>query len=505
MEHPWPSAASKKNFLTFGISFALYFLLILLPILLADRYCNDDLIRSLSGNYGWNNNGRHLANLLMRILQFGASRAIDISPFPQLLAIALLAVVSVLIRIRFSIQSPLLAALCAMPLGAQPFFLENLSYKFDAPLMAAAVLFSLVPFFIEKRGPAYAGLGALSLLAALNFYQPAINVFLVLVFFEVAIFLRSNVQSRPVLTLTGTRFAQALAALVVYKVVFEGTLKDWIREHGSIAPSSSILGSIVKNASDFWTFLTAGFSPRTQLLFCIISAMTLGPVILSALFTRTKTSEKSERWIAYACLLVALLASAIGFIGGPMLLLEHPIFMPRVMIGVGAAIAGGLIAAHSLWLDRWPTRKWVGVVLPCIWAVCFSLLACAYGRASVAQKNFEERVAAQISEDLHATQLSSGAQTFYVSGSAGYSPLTRRAIEQFPLLSTLILPYLRQGDFNSRNFLAHYVEGIKQIEPSEQSEPSTPDPSVRRSIYELTVHGPAIEVKLKCRGSGEAC
>ena len=92
----------------------------------------------------------------------------------------------VLLVRRFEIESLPLGILVTLPLGAQPFFLENLSYRFDAVTMAAAVLCSVCAIAMSRPQRAELDLGIVALLASLNFYQPAFNVFLVLAIFELA-------------------------------------------------------------------------------------------------------------------------------------------------------------------------------------------------------------------------------------------------------------------------------------------------------------------------------
>jgi hypothetical protein len=133
----------------FAILLALYFL-ILYPILRANRYYDDDLKRALIGRTGWDSNGRPLTTLLMKLLQCYDSALVDISPLTQIGAVAILAWVGVLIARRYAMRSPWMAALVAFPLGAQPFYLENLSYKFDALSMSLAMLLALLPVLAIK-------------------------------------------------------------------------------------------------------------------------------------------------------------------------------------------------------------------------------------------------------------------------------------------------------------------------------------------------------------------
>ena len=71
--------------------------LVLVPILRANRYYNDDLKRALIGRTGWDSNGRPLTTLLMKLLQFYDHALIDISPLTQIGAVAILAWAGVLL------------------------------------------------------------------------------------------------------------------------------------------------------------------------------------------------------------------------------------------------------------------------------------------------------------------------------------------------------------------------------------------------------------------------
>ncbi len=206
IDAPRTAATPARDGIVFGGIATLLFIAILLPILLADRHTNDDLLRALSGNYGWTENGRHLTNALMRVLQFGASRVIDLAPLPQLLAVLALAWAGTLVARRFAVTPAWLGVLVALPLGAQPFFLENLAFRFDAPFMALAVALALLPVVSPERLRSWRG--ALVLLASLALYQPAITVFVIFALLEAAVAPMSTSGLGTRLRLLATRALQ---------------------------------------------------------------------------------------------------------------------------------------------------------------------------------------------------------------------------------------------------------------------------------------------------------
>jgi Glucosyl transferase GtrII len=482
-----------------------YLLAILGPILLADRYCNDDLVRSLLGNYGWNNAGRQLANYLMRALQFGASRAIDISPLPQLIAIAILSWIALLLSNRFAIASIALAVLVAIPIGAQPFFLENLAYKFDAAAMAAAVLFALLPITstrIDARGWL---LGCLSLIASLNFYQPAFNIFLVFAVFEV---MQSHVVDQDVgrsVRLLAFRGLQALIVAILYKFLFATTLKGWMGTHGTIIHSLGEMPKIPANVNDFFTYFVGSLGTTHAAFFGVLVAVQIG-FLVSMCVTRAIQGRNARSFLETSYLLlfsVLLPFMAFMFVVGPMLFLEQPVFMPRVMVAVGALVSASLVSVHVVARDFVRIRR-LATLFGAIWALWFAFIAAAFGNASADQRRYEDAIATQLANDLAELHANHGASSFTLRGTAGYSPMVERVSKQLPILQKLVSPYLLENDYNTRYFLMHYVTAIPQQSESEgaQQEDGTPrmngcgkDALYVRDAYAIKMVGTAAVVQ----------
>ncbi len=112
-------------------------------ILRADRYYVDDLGRVRSGYTGWTGDGRPLTSFIMQSLNMGTPLT-DLTPLPQMLAALLLGGCALLVARKFGIRDAATAAMAALPLGASPFFLENLSYRFDVLTMVLAVTLALL-------------------------------------------------------------------------------------------------------------------------------------------------------------------------------------------------------------------------------------------------------------------------------------------------------------------------------------------------------------------------
>ena len=159
-------------------------LVYVLPVLLADRYYQDDLARSLYGATGWAGDGRPLTEWLMELLAGGGDTVADLAPLPMLLGVAALAyALTLYARQAFpALRGSLLATVALGFVAAHPFAMANLSYQFDCLTMLLALSLCFVLYALPARlgGPRLALAGGGLALLVMGLYQPASGMFLVL-------------------------------------------------------------------------------------------------------------------------------------------------------------------------------------------------------------------------------------------------------------------------------------------------------------------------------------
>jgi hypothetical protein len=443
---------------------------VLVPILLAGRLCNDDLARSVVGSYGWVDNGRYLSNVLMRALELGASREVDIAPIPQLLAVLALAYAGVLLVRRFAITSLPLGILVALPLGTQPFFLQNLSYRFDSVTMATALLCCVGAVAMRNRRWNGWLWGSVALLASFNLYQPAFNVFLVLVVFELAFEITQECPTRALVRLAGFRFLQAAVACIAYKLFFTTGIKDWVAGHGEMIHSVDALPVVGTNALKFLGYMRDALGARIASILLIATILAALPMIALALrrLWRDQKLSMLDRWLRS---IILMFWPALGLLAaiGPMLLLVDPVFAPRVFPAIGALIAAALIsAAHAA--QRVERLRPIPYVTGGACLIVSSITAGVYSSASSEQTAFEDRIASTMQDDLAQLKTSTHLSNYVLVGSAGYAPATQHAISQFPLAGQLIGAYLTQDSFFTKSYLLHFRQPLTLLESNRLSE-----------------------------------
>lgn len=443
------------------------------PILHADRFYIDDLGRARTGYLGWTTDGRPLANVLVETLNLGTPIS-DLTPLPQLLAALLLAYLAVTVARKFDIPGTWRAPLILAPLAANPFFLENLSYKFDVLPMTLATALSCMTVTAIPMTRWGRVLGSVALLATLCLYQPALNVFLVFVFAEFALAQRDLLSPKSLFATLAIRCAQLAAALLAYTVVIAGTVRGhYATAHGAVATMGALPGTVQSNLVAFWRY-AFGMLPGlwTKPLWWGAGAGMLAAICWSVryLVSGWNGASTPARIAMSASVVLPPVAFALAP-WGPMLTLEAPVFAPRVVIGLGALGAAGLLLLWSI-LQR--------VRLPAAWQVAalaasvygLFLFCFVYGQSLKQQKEFENRIAAQISDDLYRIAARHPLAGYALKGKLGHTVLTRRTIDKYPLVGALVPVYLTQGwgwgDEELRNFgvdLKHEIAPPPDIPP----------------------------------------
>lgn len=423
-------------------AFALY-LFATLPILRADRFYVDDMGRALTGYLGWSGDGRPLANVFMETFNLGTPLT-DISPLPQIVSLAVLAALALSVARRFRIPGTILPALVFAPFVISPFFLENLSYKFDALTMTLAVCLALIAVLKTRATLRGAMLGILGLVASLCLYQAAFNVFLVFAAIELIDMQRQDEPVAAWLKIVGVRAVQALSALMIYRPIAAASIKgSYSARHSQLAPAGELPSTIGQNLSLFWNYANEALISiwgRTLLLW--IAAALVVALWLSLRYARRHWAGQPV-WQRLSMVVVALGIVPVLVLTpwGPMLTLMHPVLLPRTMIGFGAlAAAASLLIVFALPARMPPPWRAAIVAVPLFGLLLFSHV---YGNTLKLQKDLEDSLARQISDDLSAMAATQPYRQFTMIGHALRPAVAQNNIKKYPLLRVLVPVHLK--------------------------------------------------------------
>lgn len=449
----WISEAKKPFFTLF-----ICILIAATPLLLANFNYLDDLGRVAIGYRQWDNYSRYISEYGSILLHAGTNLT-DISPLPQLLAIAFLAAAGVLSifclkkdkhdRISF------FDIAAVLPLAISPYFLECLSYKFDAPYMAFSVLISVFPVWVYKCQGAKRPFCLSSILCTILMcmsYQASSGIYPMLIAL-ITFTLWNSGSTKDALCLAAKGAACYLAGLLIFRLLFMPSIDTYVST--SILPLPELIPGFIAQLMAYVRLILSDFKKIWLLLFAFLA---LFFVLLSVCRSR------QNRILAFfvSCLTLAIaFALAFGVYPALAIALEEP----RAMFGFGALMAFVAVLAVD--------GKYAALPRLCALALswCFVTFACTYGNALTEQKRFAESRIQLVLQDLNELpELRNGSYKIVsLNGDIGFAPVVERIPDNQQILSRLIPTLFSGGNWGENYFYCFY--GVKNIAMLEDGSP----------------------------------
>ncbi|MBC3376849.1 glucosyltransferase domain-containing protein [Pseudomonas sp. SWRI92] len=190
--------------------------LYIFPLVQADYFYNDDNWRTFATGENWSEEGRVVIEIFYNLISFG-STAPDLFPLPLFIA-----VVGISLSLRaltfFYFQRPsVVQCLVVLPIWYNPYFLQNLTYRYDGPVMAlgmAALIYALI--WPSDRVWRHVWGPGLLIGLALSIYQVFIGFFIALCCLEVIRLVWERKSSVWVLNFVARKFLAIGIGVLVY-------------------------------------------------------------------------------------------------------------------------------------------------------------------------------------------------------------------------------------------------------------------------------------------------
>lgn len=498
----WLTIEQKDKTLFLGLT-ALYTIYVL-PIILANRPCYDDIPRSLYGITGWNNDARPLTEKLVTQLSGGYPLG-NVAPLPLLLSVLLLAYTLTLYAKRcLSDTGQIIPALAAGFLViANPYFLSNLSYQFDCVTMTLALCAAILPYVVPEKKALYKIFLFSFFLCMVTFttYQPCCGVYIGLWFLELFFMLFSARVDIPRL------FVQASAcafSVIVYKYV---VLNHYIRPaNGGWQPDAYQFGW--KADGGLFYAITQNFRVFTDLIDEFLQGVPTLPLLLFGILVVSGLGctawdvmhqKKPLPLRIFSLLYVLFLPAIVTFASMlPLLVLTPSIFSISAHSLVCLASTGLWAAVMIAALCRRLNRLTAILFLPCLlFGFTFSY---TYGNAMASQQQYETYLTHSIVHDLETLNADNIYRAITVSGRAPRSPETARLTKKYPLFRRIVPSYLTNSSYLGGAILLQYSREVFEFDDfTEQDQiltDSTP-PSLENSIYACYESGDKIIILFK--------
>lgn len=317
-------------------------LIALFALLRGDIYFLDDW-GSASRETSWSHFSRYLATFILNDLSTLGKGALDISPLLQILAVIFVVASSMILLYLIRKKFDLLGIIASLPLGLSPYFLENLSYKFESLTMSIALFLAVLPFLFQVQRRIFSALSVVCLILMFMSYQAANAVYIILSLFF-ALFIQADFRQ-------GAKFlARCACNLIIASLIYKFAIAEPVSEWTIHYTSDKMIALNV---------LFVGISQNlVQYLASIFNDLKSTPFIyliaLNCVLFVGNMAIFSQRRIYAICGVITFLALGIALSYGLYLILEKPILNPRVFYGFNAFVAVISIANISQFAESCP-------------------------------------------------------------------------------------------------------------------------------------------------------
>ena len=289
----------------------------------------DDSKRILIGYMGWDEFGRYLANIFASILN--TSRYLtDISPLSQIIALVILSFTGIAIIYKFFSKHrvTILGFISLIPFALNPYFLECLSYKFDAPLMALSIAVSVLPIVLfDKNTALYFIASFIGTLSMCMSYQASSGIYPMLVVLVAFSMWCNGNNASDIFKYILTSALAYVSALLIFKLFIMKSFEQYVST--SLPGIESLVPNTVENLKKYYSYVFSDFT-RLQLICFIL-------IFISFVYVSAKNSCRHLFITVLLSIFVLFIMAALCF--GVYPLFTEPLFEPRAMYGFGIYVA----------------------------------------------------------------------------------------------------------------------------------------------------------------------
>lgn len=456
----------RKQFLTM----LAIFLLGISALLRANFYYIDDMGRALLGYKDFDFFSRYIPQYFTTVLH-ADNYLTDVSPLPQLVAVAILAITAVMVLyvVTERKEYTFVEYISTIPLCFSPYFLECLSYKYDAPYMALSILASVLPLVFHKRNDILYCLSVfISTLVVCMSYQAASGIFPMFVILIAFLKWTNNVDWSVLLRFILVSAVGYIAGMLFYAVFLMKTVDTYVAN--TLPPVAELLPTAIRHLKHYYYYVVHDFKSAWLAL---IALLFVGFVLVSI------RDSKRNKWLTLLLSFVVLL-SLLALSFGLYPALSDPIYAPRAMYGFGACIC--FVSLPIV------TRKG-SIIFKMACAVlcwCFFVFGFTYGNALYTQKEYTDYRIAAVIHDLDELGLQDevSPRVYQIQGDIGFSPEIENMPQDYEMLRRLVPNTFGSSSDYWRSFKFYTYYGLRKVLWDDSIDLTKRDLALRKnSIY----------------------
>lgn len=436
--HQW-----KRNFLTVF----LIYLTAVSSILRANYLYVDDIRRTADGQGRWSVYSRYLSDVLAHVIH-GGNYLCDIAPLPQILAILLLSLgASCLLHIeeqmhkmqeKKSEQKIFLTGFSVMPLALFPFYLQCLSYRYDAVYMALSVVSGIFPFcYIEKDWKKFRIFSFVGALFMCMTYQASSGIYPMLLVFCLCCKWNKKELRKDFFKEMIWGAMMYLGGLLVFRIFFMKPFDTYVSS--KIYSISSLISGMASNYQQYYH--TMRNLSRWQIL---LSLFLFGSFI-GTFIINSRQKKKFSFFLAIGFLFIESILSV-----GMYIILEKTMFLPRTMYGFGffQTLLAIYVVNHS--------REIISKIIVIFLGWSYFAFSFTFGNALYEQKEYTENQIILLMNSLDNLDQLNHERNIHITGNIGRSPILENMIQNGYEILIDLVPYPFGNGWGSNLVLTKY-------------------------------------------------
>ena len=472
-------------------SLSIMSLLYILPIILADRYYNDDLSRSLIGASGWNGDGRPLTERIMLAINFGRPVA-DISPFPLILSAIIL---SYCITLYIKHNLPLtknksvffILLFAGFLVISNPFLIADLSYKYDCLTMVLSVCLAFLAYSFSLSGIMLNLIMNLCcVLMILCLFQPSIGLYASLFFLEPFIIMvhkRSSVK-QAVKSVSVMRIAGGLTAVIIYIYVIAPFFVDntgWRANASKISVSFNTITSKLDNILFVIKRYVFGLPKSALFPFILLLLISFISLVVYSIVADTLFKNR------FLYIVYILFLPVIMFFAGiaPLLVLKNAQINDHVLTGL-CAVTPFILGIAAFYTQGFFKKLVIILIIPCI-IFKYSYIY-AYSSALKSQKNYESFIVQNVAESIQKEDIQKECNLIGVSYYMPKSRQLQTLCDKYPQFQAIVPVYMYGENWIGTSYLNHYLQQqlmFEELNKNDMAFIEDNEPFSDNSIYSL--------------------
>lgn len=396
-------------------------LLFIYPLIQAGVFYRDDLDRAITGQYGWRGVGRPIADILMRILSASGHYNLDLFPYTMIISCLFIGASSLLLKnhlMKMDVPHPIFVAALLI---FNPYFLQNVAYRYDSPGMALAFLLAVLAYtYSDKNLVHETSVKIISGVLALTLYQPCANIFIGLLAVDIIIFgLKKNSTAHQSIKLILKKAVIFILFYLVYMLLFGA--KNNSRSE-LIGPNAEGVEKISNTIKSLYNLVLDYFYGPVYIYFLI-------PALAIAIFAIINSYRHKKTIIPFFIYAVISCFIFLTSLMGPTIFLQDAPVFPRTLVSFSVLLV--IIAIPIVYLC--PRMKYLSLI-PVITAFAFGA---QLSSAIKSQREYEDFVFNMISRDVINHQ---DIKTIITTGQVNINERTKLLIENKPLIDDFLSP-----------------------------------------------------------------